>query len=261
MQNIICDTNIWYDIANGRKSIEQLSGVHLIGTSVNITEISSTPNLLSNIELVARTVNSMRIHVHEIVISNPIEYLISLFHSDFKPDTNIEMRLLEGFNILKDIDVNSIPAQNVIDAEKQIKEIVNSQREFTNTINEGLLEVKKNIEKHEGIEEHSKLDFIEIWKKYFSDLVLEYSKQYCVKEYELDINSKSWDQLEFFLYTWESYFKNDLEIGKRKFDKNDWGDLFNLVYVYPGSKYWTSERKWNLIFNSNERLRKYNFST
>lgn len=260
MQTIICDTNIWYDIANGRKNIEQLIDIKLIGTSVNITEISSTPNLISNIDLVARTINSMRTHVHEIVISNPMEYMISIFHSDFNPNTNTEMRLLEGFKTLMNIDINSIPEQNIIDAEIQIKEILNTQNELADRINGGLLKIKQDIKRNIGKEKHRKLDFTEIWKNYFSEFVLEYSKQHCAKEYELNINDKSWDQLELFLYTWESYFKNNLEIGNWKFDKNDWGDLFNLVYVYPGAKYWTSERKWNVIFDNNERLRKYNFS-
>jgi hypothetical protein len=261
MQTVICDTNIWYDLAENRKNIDRLVGVELIATSVNITEIASAPYLVSDIGLIARTADAMYKNNHKVVISNPMEYLISLFHWEYEPNTIAERRLLEGLNTLMDMDLNYIPAQNIVDTERQIKEVLDSQNELASRINNGLQKIRQNIKRQEGKEKYRKIDFIDKWKKYFSELVLEYSKQHCDKEYKLDINDKAWDQLEFFLYTWEYYFKNNLEIGNWKFDKNDWCDLFNLVYVYPGSKYWTSECKWNRIFDSNERLRKYNFST
>jgi len=258
--SIICDTNIWYDLASKKKNIEQLDGIQLIGTSVNITEISSSPNLINNLSLVKKTVEAMYKFNHLVIASNPMEYLISLFHSEYKPNIKTEMRLLDGFNTLMEIDLNIITPQDKIDAEIQIKEICDSQNEVAKRINNDLTKIRQNIKKHERKDKYRKRSFIDKWKKYFSTLVLEYSKQHCDKEYELDINDKSWDQLEFFLYTWEFYFKNNLEIGNWKFEKNDWGDLFNLVYVGPGIKYWTSENKWNAIFNNDERLRKYNFS-
>lgn len=259
MQTVICDTNIWYDLAENRKDIDRLGGVELIATSVNITEIASAPYLVSDIGLIARTANAMHKYNHKVVISNPMEYLISLFHWEYEPNTVTERRLLEGFNTLMNIDLNDIPAQNIVDTERQIKEVLDSQNELASRINNGLQKIRQNIKRHEGKEKYRKIDFIDKWKEYFSELVLEYSKQHCDKEYKLDINDKAWDQLEFFLYTWEYYFKNNLEIGNWKFDKNDWGDLFNLVYVCPGYKYWTSELKWNRIFDINERLKKYNF--
>jgi hypothetical protein len=258
-KEIICDTCIWYDIANGIKSIEQLNDVQLIGTYINVTEISSTPKLYRNLSLVIRTVDTMHRYYHRVFIEDPFEYLISLFHSDFKPNTDKVRRLLNKFSSFKDLDVNDIPEKNIIDTEKQIKEMLDADRKVVNKINEDLLVIRENIKRNGGIDNHRKSDFIESRKNYISDLVLDYSREHCVKEYKLDINDKSWDQLEFFLYTWDSFFK-ELEIGKRKFHINDLGDLFNLVYVQPGFKYWTSERKWNLIFNSNERLKKYNFS-
>ncbi len=260
MQTIICDTNIWYDLANG-KNIDQINGVQLIATSVNIMEISSTPNLITNFGLVTGAVKSMYKYNHKVIISNPIEYLIELFYPNYESNTETERRLLERFNILMDINEDDIPLQNKIDAEKQIQEIIKSQNEFVGKFNNDLIPIRQRIKKQVGKDKHRKRDFSETWKQYFSKLVLEYSKQHCNKEYELDASNISWTQIEFFLYTWESYFKNNLEIGNWKLDKNDWGDLFNLVYVNPNFKYWTSENKWNKIFKDNERLRKYNFST
>lgn len=262
MQQVICDTNIWYNIANGLISDKQLEGVQLYATSVNIFEISSTPNLVNNIELVARVAKAMHKYSHKVIIWNPMEFLISLFYGDYEPNSETEKRLLEeGFNKLMDIDIKTIPEQNVIDTRNQIDEIVKLDIETANNINNNLIKVRQEIKNQVGKERHRKKDFTVKWKKFISNLVLDYSKKHCDKVYELDIDSDIWDQLEFFLTTWESYFKNNLEIGNWKFDKNDWEDLFNLIYVSPGHKYWTLERKWNSIFESNDKLRKYKFGT
>ena len=43
-------------------------------------------------------------------------------------------------------------------------------------------------------------------------------------------------------------FSKELEIGERKWQRNDLFDLFNLAYVRRGDKYWTNEKKWiNII--------------
>ncbi len=57
--------------------------------------------------------------------------------------------------------------------------------------------------------------------------------------------------------TIEYYYKK-LEIDtKRKYDKNDLLDLFNLVYVQPGYKYLTSENKWNNLSKENRQIDDY----
>jgi hypothetical protein len=86
MQETICDTNIWYDISNGKIHQDEIDGKILIGTSVNITEISKTPNLTSNIELVINVVKSMHRFNHAIMAHNPIEHLIAIFDIEYIPE-------------------------------------------------------------------------------------------------------------------------------------------------------------------------------
>jgi hypothetical protein len=262
MQQVICDTNIWYNIANGSISEKQLDGVQLYSTSVNIREIASTPNLINNIELVARVARAMHKHSHKVITSNPMEFFISLFYWDYEPNTETEMRLFyEGFNSLMNIDLNTIPLQNIIDSRDQIIEIETSGDKLAIKINTDLIKIRQEIKHQIGKKEYRKKDFTLKWKKFFAKLVLNYSKEYCDKTYELDLNSNQWNHIEFFLTTWEQYFKNNLEIGNWKFDKNDWEDLFNLIYVLPNRKYWTLEKKWNRIFEENKILKNYKFGT
>lgn len=261
MESVICDTNIWYNLASKRMHIHNYSNVQLIATSVNLIEISSTPNLLNNLSLVASTAKAIHDYASMIIQPNPIEYMIGLFHPDYLPDTTTEARLLGKFNILMSINETEIPKQNIIDTEQQIKELEKSQNDLAAKINNKLLDFRKEIKTKIGKEKYRKRDFIEQWKMFFSTLVKHYSAEYCGKEYELKSDSEAWEQLEFFLYSWDYFFKNNLELGNWKFHRNDWGDLFNLVYVNQNCKYWTIEKKWNRIFDNCECLSKKKFNT
>ena len=256
MESIICDTNIWYNIANKKNDEFQLRGVELIGTSINIIEISSTPNILNNIDLVVEAIRSMHKHCYELIIHNPIEHIITLFHDNYIPNCTVEKKLLAGFNILMSIDIHSISVESFMQAEKQINNSIAQNNDLIERINSGLPFIKEKI-KNLGKSNYRRNVFLDEWKKFFSELISEYSKKYCDMEYTLDLNSNKWDQLEFFLYTWEYYFKNNIEFGNWKLNNNDWNDLLNLVYVQPGFKYWTLEKKWNRIYMESDKLRLY----
>jgi hypothetical protein len=259
MNPIICDTNIWYDISNNRIDFNKLQSLQLIGTSVNIIEFSTSPNLINNIELVINAIRAFTNYHHQIIITNPFEYLIALFNEDYIPSTKAEETLLQGFNILLNMDVAKIPNENIIEAKKRVNRILSIQQNIIDKINIGLPPIREKIKKLEGKKKHHKIDFSTIWKQFISELISDYSKKSNEKEYKIEIHDTKWGFLELFIHTWESYFKI-LEIEKRRFDKNDWADLFNLVYVQPGYKYWTSEKKWNKIFEGNNRLNKYKYN-
>ena len=42
-----------------------------------------------------------------------------------------------------------------------------------------------------------------------------------------------------------------------KFQPNDFYDLSNLVYVQPGDKYWTKEKRWKRIISERANLDEY----
>ena len=52
---LICDTNIWYDIAQNGNSIKNRK-YQIAATYINIDELSITPNLLTDFELVQKSI-------------------------------------------------------------------------------------------------------------------------------------------------------------------------------------------------------------
>ncbi len=59
----------------------------------------------------------------------------------------------------------------------------------------------------------------------------------------LDLVQFDWERLELFEEVLHLFFK-DLELGARSMEGNDFIDLFLMLYVIPGRKYWTKEKKW-----------------
>ena len=49
-----------------------------------------------------------------------------------------------------------------------------------------------------------------------------------------------WGQVELFENVFMHYLI-DLETGAKKSKSSDWNDLFQLIYVQPGEKYWTKD--------------------
>lgn len=258
MKPIICDTNIWYGIANNIINTDRLKQVSLIGTSVNITEISSSPNIISDIDLVVRTIEAFKKNHDFILINNPMEHLITIFNQDYEPNSKLEDELLKSFEILLNMNINNITQHGIDGAKKRLEKINEDKQKLVDLINNGLPEVREKIKRSEGKKKHRKIDFTKTWKKFISDTVHLYSKDYCSKEYIIDIEDDNWSRVEFFINTWENYFK-ELDVTKTKIKPNDWADLFNLVYVQPEFIYWTNDEPWNRLFKKNELLIKYQY--
>jgi hypothetical protein len=64
---------------------------------------------------------------------------------------------------------------------------------------------------------------------------------------QVEIRTGQVKDIEFFLTAFLQFSRN-LEIAKWVVQPNDLYDLYNLIYVKPGMKYFTREKRWiNLI--------------
>src|SRR3972149_2191426 len=227
MENVICDTNIWYNIAENIIKKDDLINVNLIATYINITEIASTPNIKKHLELVKRTTRSI-MDYHKIIFNaSPLEHIANIFDNSFIPNVKAIENTLANLNSFLNINVvTDIPEINLIDAVKEIDEIENEKISFASEINEGLKEIKADIKNSGGKKIHKKKNFSDSWKNFISNFISKYMKYHYNNDFQISINNEKWKKLEFFINSWEEYFKL-LEIqSNRKFDKNDWNDLF-----------------------------------
>ena len=100
-------------------------------------------------------------------------------------------------------------------------------------------DVKKGIKKGEVSKSaywsHDHSDFA---KYVLSDLVQNMS----IPKYSIP-NDFDWDKIELFIKVFERFLK-EIIMTKKVVKANDWYDVFNLIYVRKGDKYWTNEKYW-----------------
>lgn len=261
MENIICDTNIWYDIANGCIKIGEFQQLKLIGTAVNVIEIASTPNLVKNIELVRQAINVFQKHHFIIISSNPFDHLISIFDNSFEPNDDHVLELLNAFEVFDKIDTfDGLTPDDWNVIKGKIAKTVSNKEYITKVVNEVLYKSQTFIKTNHLKKTYSSKSYMDSWKHFFIFLISEYHKYKYKKKIIINENDPQWKRLEFFITAWDEYFKHlDIQPG-RKFKNNDWFDLLNLVYVQPEFKYWTSEkRSWSKILKEKKELQPYVF--
>ena len=265
-KRVICDTMIWYEIGEGKINIDKLKGVDLIATGNNIQEISSTENLLSEVDLVKKALKALESHNSEIIEYEPWDYLLT-FHVkvDYHPISRESyLSNLKTFEFLIDgiVDNELSDVQKLKELNELIKAFNEPIQTLTKTMNEGLIKVRekgaekygsrKAFVKHLQGNDNSFWEIMEMFKDIFaSKLNLDRS--------ELD-NKIDWNNFELLFRTWDLYFKEKTIVSNSKFHENDFYDLTNMAYVGQGDFYWTLETNpWVRIMKSNDVTKKYVF--
>lgn len=249
MKKIICDTNVYYQIAKGEIPSFIGNGIPIVATYNNIDEVSISHNILNNFDLLKETIQAIFNNYDSAIIQNPIEYAIKLdtpsyFSNHYDENYKSVMRYTEGIVNGELTEANFSGHDEVVEAINQRKvELQNAADIFMGSITK-VKNYVKNLLKENKITKKKfwETNYIDFAQMVFKDLVRSISPT----DYEISDNF-DWNQIELFLHVFEQFLK-DLIMSNRKVKANDWYDLFNLLYVQPDDKYWTNERYWiNLI--------------
>lgn len=252
--NIICDTNIWYDIANNYVTENEMSHLNLHGTFINLFELSTSPNLLNKLPLVQSAVECLHKYHKGIYEINPFEYIILKQHKDYICIDHRYKSILNSFETLMKVDVSSkIDDKYFLDMKIAIEEYKTRIKNATESINEFLPEIRANIKNTTRKEEHIKIDSTSIIKRLINQMI----KQFSEGKIELKIETYPWEEVELFLLVFDNFFKELEVIGNSRIQPNDWSDIINMVYVRQGDKYSTNEKTWKRIISADKRIAHY----
>ena len=69
-QKIICDTNIWYNLGNGKLDRKIAEQNHLIATFYNFDELNTTYNILKDTDKVVKTCKAIVNFSHDQILEN-----------------------------------------------------------------------------------------------------------------------------------------------------------------------------------------------
>jgi hypothetical protein len=168
--------------------------------------------------------------------NNLVQPSLPFFYLHYIGDTNPPVfEKADSFLEFTKRMANNLETPEFIEATKEYRENRNNvYKEFVVIINDYAAEVRAKITDKEA---HKKFDATNINRELIEDWVFRITEQHLPENFD-------WNQIELFMATMGVYFKK-LELGEFTMAYNDAFDLFMLMYVQPGDKYWTFDKTWN----------------
>jgi len=245
---IICDTNIWYDIASARISEEEYRGKELALTGLNIDEIISSENVYKNPELIKSVVKAIRLNMTDLIFEGPFEFIYNIIPCTDRIDLSYRMDRYKYMMSLESKEFSpNVTFENFRD---QIKNFDSEEIEMANRMNSKMHLIQSNKEKYTKSEIRN-WDLKEVPRRVIKEKVQDiFFKGNTISDFLFP-----YEHIELYTIAWEEYHKElTLQLNSRT-TTNDIYDLFHLLYVSKGTKYWTKEKKWNrLISNSSKGI-------
>ena len=247
MKELVCDTNIWYELGTNPPSADFLKNNSLIGTFHAIDELSRTPILISHYASVQKAIQSLMTYSKRTIYEPPFIYLKRQNKPAFAFNPVSELKQILLFTRAIANGENLIEEKKT-DYEKHCENRRVNLQSAADFFNSEAAKIKPKIK---DPDKHRKEDSIPINRDFISFCVASETKDSGLDE------SFNWTSIELFESVLKMVF-NDLETGAIKLTANDWYDLFNLIYVKPGQLYWTKEKKW-INFIKRAGMEKYLF--
>ncbi len=245
---VICDTNIWYYLGDRTIKPEELNDYCLIATFYNFDELNSTPKTVKDFSKVQAAAKAIVDNSCDQYLENAILYLTKLIyplHEDKRYHYNLGIRNWNEIHLLGNLPSNFKPSEEIGKLYERNIEIKTNESEAVSAIENSLAgQVRKQSRK---LWKEDKVKYFKSSLSGIISLLNNFLNGYSEGKAQL---TKDFDirKIELFLSAFVFYYKK-LEIGKMKAQPNDMYDLFNMVYVRPGDKYFTRDGRWVSIIN------------
>lgn len=264
---VICDTMIWYGLADGSITFDKANEIELIATGINIQELSTSENLYKKPTLIKAVLNAMHKYHSQIIEYDPWDYILTFkVNNDYEPiSREWHINSLQSFSLFMNGNLDDLfkDEEQLEKLRIFISEWNRSLIDFTNSMNEGLETVRQR--------QRSKFKTRKEYIASLEDGQLKMEITHMLigiiaKRLNLTVNEimKKIDfvNLELLIKTWEMYWIDKLKVTNSKFHLNDIFDLLNMSYVSSHDKYWTLEKNpWLRLMNSNSITKKYVFGS
>lgn len=239
---IICDTNIWYGLGNGSIVFaEQGPKVSLIPTYIVIDELIHSKYSISNLPYLREGIKAVKKKRSNLLLYPPMIFLLKLMDKTFEYNA----QAIHG-NILKAIERfangGEVKIEKANDFEAYLELRKSGLIEYCNAVNTNAPELRKKISDRKKYRLRDNSHEI---KGLINDFIEEsrYSNFKIPEGFD-------WSKVELFIKTFGQLIK-DILTTERKLEANDLFDVFQLVYVKPGQRFWTKDiRLKRLIIES-----------
>lgn len=252
---VICDTNVWYDIASGDFDVPE--DIQLIATTYSLVELATSKKMASHPNFYQETIKKIYDNTGPIIPVSPFDFVLAKHDSNYPVDNSELKNVLADFtkiisSVFEDnIELDDETKKMIID---DCKENRKGSVELADYCNACLIKIRENIKDSVGVKEHKGIDTTELNKELVKGLLLSHVKD---KNYTIDFQDFDWTQIELFLVVTELFFRKlELQI-EMKIRPNDFVDWLNMLYVTPENQYLTFEKTWRKYILSDDRIKHY----
>ena len=243
MQEVVCDTMVWYHIY-GEVELQKLSEINcFISTMSNIDDFYGSKKVIDDFIEVQNAIRSSTKYSRFLIPEHPFEYvnnenLLPQFRKQ-NPENQ------KGIDFCVQIaNVSEISEDNKTIIEREFKNRQDRIGQFVSFIND---HSKKRRELIGDLKRNNSFD-----KKNYRKIDRSVNNRDFIK-FTIEVWSKlsqtkfceeiDWKDLELFENVTNEFFL-ELELSQKKVDVNDINDWFQLAYVNSKRKYLTKEKNW-----------------
>ncbi|HMS66893.1 MAG TPA: hypothetical protein PKD18_02095 [Saprospiraceae bacterium] len=238
---IICDTNIWYRLGDGRLSESDFGGDELVVTGVNVEELCTTETMLTDPTSFKNAIKAINKYATQYIDYDPIEFILIQISDIFIPHRKAYKDMMDSLQIYLSIDLEEL-MKDEVKIEKLKNDIVNwnePSKKLVNQLNSKIQNISEGVkEKYHKKQFRKKNNVPEI-----TEMFLDIFQTRLNKDEVIDPKSIDWENFKLLILGWDTYFKEKSLYPNNKFKINDLYDLMNLSFVQKHDKYWTVDQK------------------
>lgn len=233
---IICDTNIWYRLGDGRISPEAIGDNEFAVTGINLEELCSSEVIYSDPNLFKGALKAIDKYAKHWILEDPIDNILKRIDSTHKPITTKfdNMKKTVELGLQTDLEELTKDVNKVEGLKKAIAEYNEPKELFIAELNSALPKLRREIKGKYNKKQFRKKDHIPEVLLMFKGILEDRAKR--------KLSNIDWESLEFILFAWDVYFK-EKSLDQSKCKPNDYEDLTNTGYVKPDMLYWTKDDK------------------
>lgn len=219
-----------------------------IATENSLYEFVKTSNLVTKPLLVQRAVKAMFEYNAEIIPVSPFGYVLYEHSDKFGWNTNFTDKViltLQEFISLEQEEILKMTNSDISELARQCDEANEQNRNFQNAMTVYVNNLRRD---------QNKIDTSRLARNFCLAILNDAPECHGLRISESEID---WRIVELFLAVTQNYLGKMLKIKTMKVDENDSSDWINTLYVQPGQKYLTFDKRWKSLINEDPRIRSY----
>ena len=247
LMEVVCDTNVWYRLGTGQFVPDP--NLRLLATENSLYELTTTFNLVTNPILVQKAVKAVFKFHYQIIPVTPFSYVLNSQSDKFQWDTSLTDKMINSFR-----DFASMEEEDIVNLNnKDIRELG--------------IECQKANERNFLFQQAMNRYISDLRSRSKNDANLEYlAKRFCLTMLNDSPDSGNtrileedmiWEKVELFIAITSNYIGKMLKSKTMNVDENDGPDWINTLYVQPGQKYLTFDKRWNSLITADKSIHNY----